>query len=51
MFSEIIKNLIMINNYFDSEYRPYHHIYTHESGKKLFLGDIAAALDLNFIQN
>jgi hypothetical protein len=40
----------MINNYLEYEYRPSNKIYTHEeTGKSIHLGDISAALDLDFI--
>ncbi len=40
----------MINNYIEHEYKPCHCVYTHESsGKNLYLGDIQAALDIEFI--
>lgn len=41
----------MINNYFDSEYKPYHEVYTHSSGNKIYIGDVAAALDSEFIKD
>ena len=41
----------MINNYFEREYQPYHEVYTHECGNKIYIGDITAALDKEFIKN
>ena len=41
----------MINNYFEREYRPHAQVYAHESGNKLYIGDVTAALDKEFINN
>lgn len=41
----------MINNYFETEYQPFHEVYTHESGHKIYLGDVGAAMDNEFIQD
>lgn len=42
----------MFNNFMDYEYQPYHKIYVHEgSNYGIYLGDVSAAMDLDFIQN
>ena len=41
----------MINNYFEREYRPYHEVYLHDSGNRIYIGDVTAALDKEFIKN
>lgn len=42
----------MFNNFMDYEYQPYHKIYVHEpSNYGIYLGDVSAAMDMNFIQN
>ncbi len=41
----------MINNYLEYEYQPSSKVYTHPTtSHSIFIGDIQAALDLNFIQ-
>ena len=43
----------MLNNYLDQhEYKPSHCVYTHpHHGHTIFIGDIQAALDLEFIRS
>lgn len=43
---------VMFNNFMDYEYQPYHKIYVHEISKyAIYLGDVSAAMDMDFIQN
>jgi hypothetical protein len=39
---------IMENNW---EYRPYHLIYSHSCGNAIYLGDLSAASNLNFLHS
>ena len=43
----------MLNNYLDQqEYKPSHCVYTHpQHCRSIFIGDIQAALDLDFIRS
>jgi hypothetical protein len=42
----------MLNNFVEYEYQPYHKIFTHPiSAFSIFLGDVSAALDLDFIKS
>lgn len=42
----------MFNNFMDYEYEPYHKIYVNENSSfGIYLGDVSAALDLDFIRN
>lgn len=39
----------MLDNFLEDEYEPYNQVYCHESGYKLFLGDVTAAVEIAII--
>ena len=42
----------MFNNFMDYEYQPYHKIYSDPTSFfSISLGDVSAALDMDFIKN